>query len=56
MARIKVTGYIETEDMAFEDLDLGHEMGVSDSAYQAFVTGERPLPTLADLEFELVEE
>ena len=55
--RIKVTGYIETEDAPPEILDLGHPMGISDEAYLEFTSnGGRTLPYLSELEFELVED
>jgi hypothetical protein len=49
MARIKVTGYIDTDDLAPDDVDLSHEMGLSDKGYLGQINS---LP-LDDVEFEL---
>ena len=34
MARIKVTGYIDTEELSMDDLDLSHPMGLSSDGYE----------------------
>lgn len=51
MPRIKVTGYIHTEDLDPEDVDLDDTSGLSSDGFDNLVTGEngRPL-SLADLE------
>lgn len=54
--RIKVTGYLDTEDMIPEDVDLDHPMGVSAKFYEDVSGGRRHLPTLGDIEFEAEEE
>lgn len=48
MSRIKVTGYLYTEDLDVEDVDLDHEMGLSDKGFQKY---SRILNTLDDIEF-----
>lgn len=53
MARIKVTGYLDTDEMNPDDVDLAHPMGISANAYERWsaaggVEGEY----LEDLEFE----
>jgi hypothetical protein len=48
--RIKVTGYIDTEDMSPEDADEGHEMGVSEDFFNRHAGGE-PI-SLQEIEFE----
>lgn len=53
MARIKVTGYIDTEDMLPGDVDFDHPMGITDDYYSSLVSGAQPLPVMEDLEFEL---
>lgn len=50
--RIKVTGYIDTDDMELEDVDTAHPMGVSDTFYQAVATGQRSMPDMDDIEFK----
>jgi hypothetical protein len=56
--RIKVTGYIDTEELdETEILDLSHEMGITDAAFTEFtINGGQTLPYLEDLEFELVND
>lgn len=57
MARIKITGYVDTDDLNPEDVDLEHEMGLSSEGYDNLVTGEngRPLSltALEDVEVTL---
>lgn len=48
MSRIKVTGYLYTEDMDAEDVDLDHEMGLSESGHMKYM---RLLGELDDIEF-----
>lgn len=50
MARIKVTGYIDTDDLDPSEVDLSHEMGLSSEGYERYST--RPV-MLDDVEFEL---
>lgn len=50
--KIKVTGYLDTDDMDSLDVDESHPMGVSQSYYEAIATGARVLPALDDVEFE----
>ena len=51
MARIKVTGYLYTENLDPADLDLTHEMGLSSDG---FVRLSRAFGGLEDVEFVLV--
>lgn len=51
MARIKVTGYLNTEDCDPADLDLAHEMGLSSDGFEKW-TGR--FGVLDDVEFILV--
>lgn len=53
MARIKVTGYIDTEDMSPSDVDLTHAFGVSTEFFDRAVTFG---VTVYEPEFELTEE
>lgn len=54
MARIKVTGYLDTDDLDPEQVDLSHEMGLTEHGYD----GKFPVfsSILEDVEFELVKE
>ena len=52
MARIKVTGYIDTEDLELHQIDLSHEMGLSERGYEE-VSMSLPLD---DVDFALVKE
>lgn len=62
MARIKVTGYIDTDDLGFDDLDLGHVMGVSDQFYSVnangmtLVTADGASVEMTENDFELQPE
>jgi len=61
MARIKVTGYMETDGMNPEFVDLSHETGLSNKGYEAMsgASGEQfdyDLSSLDDLQTEVVEE
>jgi hypothetical protein len=49
MARIRVTGYLETDDVDPEDVDLDHKMGLSASGYEK-LSSELGLD---EVEFEL---
>lgn len=51
MARIKVTGYIDTDNLLPEAVDLEHETGLTD---KGFLTLSNNLG-LEDAEFELEE-
>lgn len=57
MARIKVTGYIDTDDLPPEHVDLSHEMGLSNKGFEAFgvgpsIHGNGVSAGLDDVEFE----
>lgn len=52
--RIKVTGYIEADDLPFGYVDPTHEMGLSSEGYDALGSGV--VPPLDDVEFEKVED
>lgn len=54
MARIKVTGYIDTDDMLPGDVDLTHKTGIAEDYYSSLVSGAQPLPRLWEMEFQLV--
>ena len=41
--RIKVTGYIDTDDIDDDQVDLSHATGLTEEAFTAYVTGERAL-------------
>jgi hypothetical protein len=58
MKRIKVTAYMDPDDLNEEYVDLDHDMGLSNDGYEFYagVTGETPLGPLGDIEFELVDE
>lgn len=58
MARIKVTGYLDTDEMDEDHVDLNHETGLSekgtDAASSVFYNGvPYKLTDLEDIEFEL---
>lgn len=55
MARIKVTAYVETDDLDPSEVDLTHEMGLSSEGYERFAVNPQLLP-LDDVEFRLEEE
>ena len=46
--RIKVTGYLDTEDMEPEHVDLSHPLGLSEAGYTYYVTEL----ALDDVDFE----
>lgn len=46
--RIKVTGYLDTDDMDIEDVDLDHEMGLSSEGFEKW---SNTLGMLDDIEF-----
>jgi hypothetical protein len=50
MSRIKVTGYLNTEDMEPEDLDPDHSSGLSESGYDKVTTYGQVTYQIADLE------
>lgn len=54
--RVKVTGFIETDDLPESMVDVEHEMGISDEAYLLWTSGGQNLPPLEDLEFEAVRD
>jgi len=37
MARIKITGYIDTDELEQDEVDTSHEMGLSVEGYEAAV-------------------
>lgn len=56
---IKVTGYIDPEDLSDEERDDDHEMGISNDTYERFVSvggGNDLGQYLTDVEFEVVDE
>jgi hypothetical protein len=50
--RIKVTGYLNTEDMEPEHVDESHDMGLSEEGFVYYTTELG----LDDVEFEAVDE
>jgi len=50
--RIKVTGYLDTDDMAPEDYALDHPMGLSSKGYEKYVDELG----LDDVTFERVDD
>lgn len=55
MARIKVTAFVETDDLKFEEVDLGDDSGLTEAAFVKYQSQPYRLP-LAEPEFELVAE
>lgn len=55
MARIKVTGYLEVEDLDPERVDLDHEMGLSPAGYEQTLA-DMLHAGMVDAEFELVTD
>lgn len=53
--RIKITGYIDTDEMDPAHLDLAHETGLSEDGYIAVTTGQMDLGGMEDIETELVD-
>lgn len=53
--QIKVTGYIDSDDLAPTDRDLTHEMGVSNDFFERTSTGQVGV-FLSEIEFALVGE
>jgi hypothetical protein len=51
--RIKVTGYVETDNLPPEFVDESHPMGVSDAGYTAYSTGHAIV--LDEIEFEAMD-
>jgi hypothetical protein len=52
MSRIKVTGYLDTDDLDDRHVDPSHEMGLSEEGYLEW---SRRLP-LDDIDFKIEEE
>lgn len=52
MAKIKVTGYLDTEELEPEQVDLDHPYGLSDEGYEEISNSLG----LDDVEFELQPE
>lgn len=59
MARIKFTGYLDTDDLEPEQVDLGHKTGLSEQGYLDLVQGEGgaalSLSALDDVDSEIVD-
>lgn len=53
MPRIKVIGYLNTEDLDDDQVDLSHETGLTEEAFIAYATGERALFLDGDASFVL---
>lgn len=57
MARIKITGYLDTEELDAEHVDLDDKTGLSEAGYEAVTTYEGQPPykiaDLTDVEVEL---
>jgi hypothetical protein len=53
MARIKVTGYIDPHELPFEEVDLDHPMGLSETGYQYYL---RELLPMTDIDFVLEDD
>jgi hypothetical protein len=53
--RIKITGYLDTEEMDSEDVDLGHPTGLSTKGYDDVTSMEGTLRVseLEDIEVRL---
>lgn len=58
MKRIKVTGYIDPDDLDFDQKDPTHGMGITNAFYEAAMQSPESTvgPLLQELEFELVDE
>ena len=52
MARIKVTGWIDTTELDEEEVDLGHKYGLSNEGYER-LDGELRSLGLDDVDFAL---
>jgi hypothetical protein len=61
MPRIKVTGFINTEELPVEFLDSNHVMGLSNVGYETLqpnvqvFTGDEVVP-IVDAEFQHIED
>lgn len=55
MARIKMTAYIDTDELGEGEHDPDDPTGLTEGAYLAFTLGRRT-PLLDDIEFELESE
>jgi len=57
MKRIKVTGYIDPDDLGM-DYDPTHEMGVSNDFYENAmqIPGDHVGPLIQEIEFQLVDD
>lgn len=53
MPCIEVTGYLNTEDLDDDQLDLSHKSGLTEEAFISYSTGERALFLDADSSFVL---
>lgn len=57
MTRLKITGYIDTDDLGPGDVDLDHPTGLSSEGYDNLITGENGIPLkLTDLEDVEIEK
>lgn len=58
MTRIKITGYVESDDLDPEHVDLTHSTGLTEDGYLDLVAGEQGKPLkltdLDDVETEVV--
>jgi hypothetical protein len=57
--RIKVTGYIDTDDIHGEMIDVDNPTGLSDEGFDSFTSGKDgnlAIAELDDLSFELEED
>lgn len=53
MPRIKVEGYLHTEDLDDDQVDLSHPTGLTLEAFGAYASGERALFLDGDASFVL---
>lgn len=56
MPRIKVTGYLNTDDIDDDQIDLSHASGLTEEAFIAYATGERALFLDGDSSFVLEQD
>lgn len=53
MPRIRIVGYLHTEDLDDDQVDLSHPTGLVEEAFTAYATGERALFLDGDASFVL---
>lgn len=60
MGRLKITGYIDTDDLRPEDVDLEHDTGLSSEGFDILIAGVNDsaikLSDLEDVEVEIDKE